>query len=195
MLKYKPEDVAHYLTLKKRIEIKGRMVWLCECQCGKQVTRREDYLRKNRVGSCGCKNPMKDKKGSLHHCWKGCGELSSQHFNVIRVIAAKRGLEFAITIEEAWNLFVKQDRKCKLTGLPLQFSGQRQRKAGIPQTASLDRIDSKKGYTLDNVQWVHKDVNLMKKEYSQERFIEICRLVAEHQKSSRERIMVDQLQP
>jgi len=45
------------------------------------------------------------------------------------------------------------------------------------RTASLDRIDSTKNYTIDNIQWVHKDVNKMKMDFSQEYFIEMCRLV------------------
>lgn len=184
MIDYKPEDVLHYLTLKERRRIDGRIVWICKCKCGKEVTRREDYLRKGRRGSCGCDNSMKNKKGSLHHFWKGCGELTGQHFNVIKTVAAKRKLEFSITIEQAWQLFLKQGRKCNLTGLPIEFSGLRQQKAGKPQTASLDRIDSKRGYTPDNIQWVHKDVNHIKGPHSQDLFLELCRLVTVHQQET-----------
>lgn len=46
---------------------------------------------------------------------------------------------------------------------------------------SLDRIDSNKGYVEGNVQWVHKDVNMMKQSYSNERFIGICCMIALHQ--------------
>ena len=42
---------------------------------------------------------------------------------------------------------------------------------------SLDRIDSNNGYVEGNVQWVHKDVNMMKKDYNQEYFINICKLI------------------
>jgi archaellum component FlaC len=46
------------------------------------------------------------------------------------------------------------------------------------QIESLDRIDSKLGYIEGNVQWLHKDVNYMKQEYSQEYYIDICKKVA-----------------
>jgi archaellum component FlaC len=49
-------------------------------------------------------------------------------------------------------------------------------------TASLDRVDSAKGYIKGNVQWVHKDINMMKQQYSQEYFIQMCRLTTEHSK-------------
>ena len=32
-------------------------------------------------------------------------------------------------------------------------------------TASLDRIDSTKGYVRGNIQWVHKDINWFKRDY------------------------------
>ena len=47
-------------------------------------------------------------------------------------------------------------------------------------TASLDRIDSSKGYTTDNIQWVHKDINIMKNDYGNDYFIEICKKVAKN---------------
>lgn len=44
-------------------------------------------------------------------------------------------------------------------------------------TASLDRIDSSKGYIEGNVQWVHKYVNVMKWDFSMEEFLDICRKI------------------
>ena len=44
--------------------------------------------------------------------------------------------------------------------------------------ASLDRIDSNKGYALDNVQWITKDINFMKRKYTQEYFVETCKKIA-----------------
>lgn len=47
----------------------------------------------------------------------------------------------------------------------------------------LDRIDSSKGYIEGNVQWVHKDVNMMKQNYSQKYFIEMCKKIYETNKN------------
>lgn len=49
-------------------------------------------------------------------------------------------------------------------------------------TASLDRIDSSKGYIEGNVQWVHKRINKMKLDDSDTEFIEWCRLIADFNK-------------
>jgi hypothetical protein len=41
-------------------------------------------------------------------------------------------------------------------------------------TASLDRIDSSKGYTIENVQWVHAIINNMKWDMPQSEFLSFC---------------------
>ena len=45
-------------------------------------------------------------------------------------------------------------------------------------TASVDRIDSTKGYLKGNVQWVHKSINQMKSNRTDEEFIALCKAVA-----------------
>lgn len=42
-----------------------------------------------------------------------------------------------------------------MTGLPIYLHYKN-------RTASLDRIDDKQGYTINNVQFIHKDINYMK---------------------------------
>lgn len=45
-------------------------------------------------------------------------------------------------------------------------------------TMSVDRIDSNKGYTKDNIWIVHKDVNLIKQDYDIKYFISMCKAIA-----------------
>jgi hypothetical protein len=45
-------------------------------------------------------------------------------------------------------------------------------------TSSLDRKDSSIGYTKDNIRWVLKDINMMKQQFSEDRFLELCHQVS-----------------
>lgn len=115
--------------------------------------------------------------------YKGYEELSGTRWSSYQVGAQRRGFEFNITIEYAWELFLKQERRCALSGVPIDFdmSLDNLRKTGHQGgLASLDRIDSKQGYIEGNVQWVHKDVNKMKMELPQERFLEMVKQISKY---------------
>lgn len=52
----------------------------------------------------------------------------------------------------------------------------------VGRTASLDRIDSSKGYIEGNIQWVHKDINFMKQEMDENSFFCWCGIIAKFKK-------------
>ena len=101
------------------------------------------------------------------------------YFHKLKGCALKRNLDFQLTREYLDELFEKQDKKCVYTKYDLFFGNNQ-----IRGTASLDRIDSSKGYIEGNVQWVHKDVNTIKWDLSHNRFLEICQLITENQKNA-----------
>ena len=96
-------------------------------------------------------------------------------FNKIKKQAMRRGIEFSITMEEIGDLFETQNGKCALSGVNLTL---KKNTTDTTQTASLDRKDSKKGYVIDNLQWIHKDLNKLKSDFTQSEFIEMCLKVA-----------------
>ena len=83
-----------------------------------------------------------------------------------------------MTIEYIDSLLNEQHHVCAISGMPIHLSSEKRRSKDFCNTASLDRIDSKMGYELGNVQWVHKDVNLMKNYFSNEYFISVCKLIS-----------------
>jgi hypothetical protein len=99
-----------------------------------------------------------------------------RYFCAIKGSANRRKIEFSISPEYIWNLFLEQNRKCALSGEFISFHicGNK----STTQTASLDRIDSSKGYIEGNVQWLHKSVNKMKWDLEQDFFIKMCKKVA-----------------
>ena len=122
--------------------------------------------------------------------WKGHGEISGRYWHTTYVKAIERELKFEISIEYAWDLFLKQNRRCALTGVLLEFRNSNYKRKKVMLVASLDRIDSSKGYSIGNVQWIHKDINKMKQSFSQDYFKEMCILVAKNFQNNNNQILI-----
>ena len=91
---------------------------------------------------------------------------------------AKSRKEYLVSIDAGYLLSVyeKQNGLCVYTKLPLLAIGNQL------NTMSLDRIDSNKDYTEDNVQLVCVAINRMKLDMTEDRFIELCSLVTKNSK-------------
>lgn len=145
----------------------GHSRWHVICECGTSKTVLATHLIQGKTISCGC-HGRQTGKGN----WAG-GKLVSGHYysHVKSGAAGTRGrkpLEFSVTLEYIDTLLVLQDGKCALSNLPINcYDG----------TASLDRIDSSIGYIEGNLQWLHKDINMMKRHYSTEYFKYLCEKV------------------
>ena len=149
-------------------------MWKCICDCGTETIAESRLLLNGTKKSCGC---LTHQVGNKSLTWKGCGDLSKSHFSKIMREAIKRSLEFEVDMEFLWELYLKQNKKCALSGEDIVFRSQVHLSDG---TASLDRIDSNKGYTIDNVQWVHKIVNMMKQNLPENIFEEWCKKIYIH---------------
>lgn len=108
--------------------------------------------------------------------------LGRGRFTNIKNGAIFRSLPFEIDMDYIWELYESQNRKCKLTGLDIHFKSELY--GYKDNTASLDRIDSSKGYIEGNLQWVHPDINLMKSDMDQNSFIDFCIKISNHQENS-----------
>lgn len=126
-------------------------------------------------------DPQRNKRGKPLDRTKGYGEISGSYWCSKRYHAKMRNLEFSVTIQEAWELFLLQGRRCALSNVELCFPKMWKVPERYSQTASLDRINSSLGYTERNVQWIHKDLNTMKMDLPQDKFIDWCRKVVEYQ--------------
>lgn len=154
---------------------KKATMWKCNCDCGNEYVTYSTHLVNGTVTNCGCKL---NKRGPAHHQWAGTDIISGNLWSILkrslRNRESRKILDFDIDIEFATELFHKQKGMCALSGVELITYPNNK------TTASLDRIDSKKGYTKDNVQWVHKDVNRMKNAYDEDYFIDFCKKIASH---------------
>jgi hypothetical protein len=84
-----------------------------------------------------------------------------------------RGIEWELSTERVVREVLAHPF-CQLSGQPLKFA------PDYIYTFSIDRKDSSKGYTHDNVQWVGVSVNTAKSNLLDEDFINMCVSVAKH---------------
>lgn len=149
-----------------RTKTGGRYKWYCRCKCGLEKWQSTSSLLYGRSVMCVvCRNRSKENSKELNPNWKGFGEIPGEVLQKIRQNAQRRGreIEVDITCECLDIQWKKQEGRCAYTN----------RKLKIMDDASVDRIDSSKGYTPDNIEWVHKDVNKAKMALSKEDFMKM----------------------
>jgi hypothetical protein len=98
------------------------------------------------------------------------GDLSLSIINRIKEKAVLRKIDFDLSIEYLWDLFLKQNKCCAITGDPLYTI----------KNSSLDRIDSSIGYIEGNVQWVTKQANKSKHILTMKELYEFAYKVISH---------------
>jgi hypothetical protein len=182
-----------------------RSIWTLKCSCGAIQDILAKDLRRLVKPRTKCSNCLRSEAGKLRmldpaiHKQKGnhsgVGDITKTHYHSFKESSkanrrSKKSSDIFDgsypSIEFLWELFQKQKGKCALSGLELSFggmlvsSGNQARINFQEMTASLDRINSDIGYIESNVQWVHKHVNMMKSNHTQEYFISLCKIIAKH---------------
>jgi len=163
------------LTVLELLPTRGKknLLYKCQCDCGKIVNVRSSLIKKGGTKAC---NRCYGKQSRIDsYAYK---DTNKAVWSRMMSHAYERGIEFNIKIEDLYEMLIKQDKKCKFSGLPISLDCNSN---GDKRTASLDRIDKNKPYEKGNVQWVHKKINFMKNSLSDEEFLEMCKLVVENQ--------------
>ena len=140
----------------------------CRCICG-NITRvtKANFMR-GLIKSCGCARAQ-------NYSWV----IPPYILNSIKRKAKLRGIAFNLSNEFLESLYLKQNKKCAISGVDIFFSRAKER---LGTTASLDRINSKESYIENNVQWIHKELNKMKNTLPNEDFIRWCKIIGEYNK-------------
>ena len=89
---------------------------------------------------------------------------------------------FTLTVDDLFSMWESQEGRCFYTGVRMIYDGD-----GSDESVSLDRMDSSKGYTSDNVVLCCNRVNLMKNTMSTSELTRWCELVLEHMGEARHR--------
>lgn len=155
----------------------GKFIKYCSI-CGCEQIYTSIYLLnraiKNNANCNSCARKIVLKEKHKHERYR---DISFSWFSLKKKAALERGRVFEFDIKYIWRVYLKQKKVCALSGLPLDFD-----KTSDIGTVSIDRIDNKKGYVKRNIQLLHKDVNFMKWTLDQDKFIDLCKLIANHKK-------------
>ena len=160
-----------HLVVQKLSEISrnGHSRWHVVCDCGVSKTVLGTHLISNKTRSCGKCIVLRERRN-----FKGFGDLPLTYYSSIKRGAnggkGRKSIPFGVTIEYLWKVFQEQKGRCRYSNLPIDFRS---------RTDSCDRIDSSKGYVEGNIQWLHKDVNMIKRHYSESYFLALCKQIVE----------------
>lgn len=133
------------------------------------VTEQDIETNKTKFCSKECKN--KSNKSPYHHYFMGVCKR-----------AIKRNFENDLTETFLKELLENiQGNKCAVTNVGIKIYPKNSKK-NLHNTASLDRIDSTKGYTVDNVRWVCLGINYMKLDYDDCDIHTLLKLIVEKYK-------------
>lgn len=146
--------------------------WVCKCRCGYTQSILADSLSRHTSSGCMQCAAKRRCKGE----WTGLVLM----WHRLKSHAKRRGIAFAVEKQELLDLLIQQDHKCALSGEPINIATSRLGLEKGYSTASLDRKNSDGDYVISNVQWVHKEVNRLKNDFTEERLFRWCQLIATH---------------
>ena len=162
--------IKHWTILDGPIYKNHHAYYKVRCDCGKETIKlAHEVVSPNSNFQClSC--AQKENKVEFTLKNGRIGDLNLTQYTKLRKSANKRNIEFNISIEYLWDLFIKQKQVCAITGDYIDNI----------KTASLDRIDSSKGYIKGNVQWVTYRANVSKHTMTMPELFEFCRKVLSH---------------
>jgi hypothetical protein len=148
----------------------GRWVRYCPV-CNVEV----NHLRRNYcIGSHVIKQPCKRCSNINNNPSGMLGAVRLSWYESFYKSAITRGYSWELTPEFINELYEKQNGVCFLSGLSIGWA-----KVGWDHTASIDRIDNNLGYIVENVQLVHKKINMMRGSLTVDEFKKLCCAVSD----------------
>lgn len=142
----------------------GHHLWAWTCNdCGiRHGPSTISHLRRSKRRNTCAQRPEHNGR------WLGHEQPSGTFLYQYRSDAAKKGRVREVTAADLWGRWMEQGGRCACTGWALEH--------GV--NVSIDRIGSTLGYVLGNVQWVHRDINRIKSDFSESYFRRLCAGVA-----------------
>jgi hypothetical protein len=145
-------------------------------------------------------NSDKQNKDGLQICCKDCqimrlnksqsklNGFAKKLFRDLKKNALNRNIKVTITVDDIFDLYEKQNGICVYSGIKMTTDNipKEGRRYNNLHNISVDRIDSNKAYDKDNVQLVCMEVNIMKYDFDEIHFIELCTKISKHCRNTAE---------
>lgn len=135
-------------------------------------------LHQNRGGVCSeCKDCQRERYYKQRQRLFEDDELAlryklQQALKGTRRRSKEKNMYTDLTLDYLMYLWEKQKGKCALSGIDMTYEFYKGR---VNTNVSVDRIDSTKGYTKDNVWLVTMAANQMKNDLSMDDFLTLCK--------------------
>lgn len=167
----------HMLTVKKVLP-KGRAIFTCDCGNEKNIRFYNVLRDKHPTKSCGCFRKL--KTAEMNKATKGMPTKPHGHSALTVMVkryktgARSRNLCFELTRKDLKNIIEKPCEYCGTSDSIIIDNGCYSYKCN-----GIDRVDSSKGYTLENCVPCCTFCNRAKYIHSKDYFINMCKKVAE----------------
>ena len=154
------------ISLNHKDEKRREYWWNCVCECGIEKEIKGDSLKNGTTRSCGClKNDI-----SRDRWLKPKGEGSqNQIISNYKQKARKRNLAFLLSTSQALDIMSRECYYCGERPSNIKVSLY---DSGDFVYNGIDRVDSSKGYTLENTVPCCKMCNRCKSDLKKDEFIE-----------------------
>lgn len=160
----------HWTVIDGPVYKKNTAYYKVKCDCGKEFYKIPiKIISTTDCFQClDCSHKENGYKATIEN--GRIKDFTKSLYGKFKRSAESRNIQFLVTIEYLSNLFDQQNCCCAITG----------DKINKIADASLDRIDSSKGYVEGNVQWVTIQANLSKHVMTMEELYDFCRKVLNH---------------
>lgn len=160
----------------------------CSNSFARKLSEHKRNTRKGTPQYCSirCQVATRNKQvtNSTAHLLKGFNKSDAlTPFRYTYRNCSRRDQDFSIALEDLKELWDKQKGICPYSGVALILPKGTGHKVHLTVRASLDRIDSSKGYVTNNVQFVSTAINLMKQSMSHQETLDFCIQLAKNYSS------------
>jgi len=177
----------HYHSKDCALKATSVKITLICSECKEPFERAKRSCRKSRTHpetfcSSRCRTVFRNKKRKgLPNANRDQYSPFREHLNRVKRRSKDKGVEVSLTFEDLRWQWDSQSGVCPYTGWSLVNPGAcMSHVEHLPDAASLDRIDSKKGYVVGNIQFVAMIANFAKNNFSEDDLLRFCEAVVLH---------------